>query len=448
VTVAFHALPGSVAHLVAVLPGPDLAAHGYVDAEYRATGSAVRYLADILPPDGRVDAAPGGEADFATRVAVRRPARESFSGTVVVEWLNVSSGDDVAPDYTYLAAEIVRRGHAWVGVSAQYVGVEGGRGTVDTPAAQSGNGLRRRNSDRYGDLCHPGDAYCYGIFDSIARAIDAPGGPLAGWPVVARLAVGESQSAFALTTFVNAVQPLTATFDGFLIHSRGGAMLPLGEPGCGIDLNEARHGAATRLRTDQRTPIITVVTETDVVSERLAFAPARQDDGPSLRLWEVAGAAHADTWQIGAFEELLGCPDPVNRGQQGYVVRAALHALDRWVRHGTEPPVADRLELDPGSPSGLALDGVGNARGGVRTPCVAAPVQVLSGLADPDASPLCALFGRTLPLPASTLATLYRDRADYLAAYAAATRAAIAAGFVLPEDRAAVLAESRPDLVT
>ena len=41
----------------------------------------------------------------------------------------------------------------------------------------------------------------------------------------------------------------------------------------------------------------------------------------------------------------------------------------------------------------------------------------------------------------------YADRAAYLAAYADATDAAIAAGFVLAEDREAVLAEARPDLV-
>ena len=43
------------------------------------------------------------------------------------------------------------------------------------------------------------------------------------------------------------------------------------------------------------------------------------------------------------------------------------------------------------------------------------------------------------------LRELYADRDAYLAAYTAATDAAIAAGFVLPEDRDAVLAEARPE---
>ena len=36
------------------------------------------------------------------------------------------------------------------------------------------------------------------------------------------VAEGESQSAFRLTTYIDAVQPLTHEYDGFLVHSRGG----------------------------------------------------------------------------------------------------------------------------------------------------------------------------------------------------------------------------------
>jgi hypothetical protein len=93
------------------------------------------------------------------------------------------------------------------------------------------------------------------------------------------------------------------------------------------------------------------------------------------------------------------------------------------------------------------LDDVGNARGGVRTPAVDAPTAVLRGDTDPDAPALCQLFGSTLPLAAEVLRWLYPDRDTYLAAYAEATDAAIDTGFVLPEDREAVLAEARADLV-
>jgi hypothetical protein len=72
---------------------------------------------------------------------------------------------------------------------------------------------------------------------------------------------------------------------------------------------------------------------------------------------------------------------------------------------------------------------------------------VLSGLAPPGASTLVRLFGSTVPLPPERLVELHGSREGYLAAYERATDAAIAAGFVLPEDREAVLSEVRPDLL-
>jgi hypothetical protein len=422
----FEELPEGESGLLSARPGPDLAAAGYVEREYVARGTAISYN--------------GHEpARFATRVAVRRPAAPgSFSGTVVVEWLNVSSGSDAAPDWTYLADEVVRRGHAWAGVSAQYVGVEGGDAVVGVQQVAP-TGIKGRA--RYAALSHPGDAYCYSIFGSVADGLAE--GPLDDLVVDVRLAVGESQSAFALTTFANVVHEELPVFSGFLIHSRGGAAMPLGEPGVPVDPRQYRGTAPVPVRDDLDVPVIMVQTETDLVGA-LDYLPARQPDSALVRLWEVAGTAHADLFQIGPYEELLGCPRPVNRGQQAYVVRAALRWLDGWARGGDPAPTAARLEVHG---RGFVLDELGNARGGVRTPVVDAAVELLRGDTAPDAPYLCQLFGSTLPMDPALVRDRYADRAAYLAAYERATDAAIAAGFVLPEDREEVLAEARPELV-
>ena len=66
-------------------------------------------------------------APYATRIVVVRPTNPSkFNGTVVVEWLNVSAGADASPDWNAVHRELIRSGYAYVGVSAQKVGVEGG----------------------------------------------------------------------------------------------------------------------------------------------------------------------------------------------------------------------------------------------------------------------------------------------------------------------------------
>lgn len=446
--------PGTV--LTGSLADIDLAAAGYVQSEWRCSGEVQAYRAtDELGPDGRWALEPGDRADVATRVVVRRPADAGrASGTVIVEWLNVSSGADAAPVWGFAGPELVRSGHTWVGVSAQWAGVVAAPALVDVGVAGL-EALQAADPDRYGDLHHPGDAWCFDIFTQAAAAVvssTAPDGPLGGGPVERVLAVGESQSAYALTTYVNGVQPVTGAFDGFLIHSRGGPAMPLGEPGRGVDLEAGRGGPAVRIRDDLAVPVLVLQTETDVLGHLDSF-PARQPDTDRLRLWEVAGSAHADRSLIGDFEELLGCEEPINRGQQRFVVRSALRHLVGWAAGGPPPPVAERLAVE-GDPSlarderTYATDDLGNVLGGVRTPCVDAAAEVLSGLCAPGASHVCRLFGRSRPVPRPVLQARYPTRRAYVEAYERATDVAITAGFVLAEDRDEVLADARTELIT
>jgi hypothetical protein len=415
---------------------------GYVEEELALAGTATSYRPEgELTGDGRWTLVELDEADFRTRVLVRRPADAAdFSGTVVVEWLNVSGGIDASPAYAYLAEEILRRGHAWVGVSAQHIGVEGGPVLVPTARGEgiAGRGLRALDPARYDDLRHPGDAFAYDIFTQVANAVRA-GDVLGDLAPEQLLAVGESQSAFALTTYANGVQPLSGAFDGFLIHSRAAAALPL--EGVDVAIADALGGTPTTIRTDLDVPVLTLQTETDVVTF-LRSADARQPDADRLRLWEVAGSAHADAFLLGD-PAALGCTSPVNAGPTRFVARAALFHLDRWAAGGAPPPEADRLELDAAGQ--LVRDEDGNVVGGVRTPHVDVPVDTLSGEPPAGASIVCMLAGSTVPLPAERLAARYGSAVAYLAEFEAALDRTIDAGFLLVEDRAAVVDDAAPE---
>jgi hypothetical protein len=415
----------------------------WVEEEFALSGLATTYTSEgDLPTDGRFELGTAFEEAYATRVVVRRPPAADFNGTVLVEWLNVSGGFDAHPDYAYLADEILRGGYAWVGVSAQHVGIEGGPVAVSTPAsaaAGAGQGLRAMDPARYGDLSHPGDAFSYDIYTQAAAA--ARSGDVLGDLEPERvLAVGESQSGFALTTYANGVQPLTDAFDGFLIHSRGGATAPLGVFGSGIDMGGTLAGPPTLVRDDLDVPVLTLESESDVVGV-LNYLPARQPDTDRFRLWEVAGTAHADRFLLGPLADQLGCPAPVNDGPQHLVAKAALRALDAWVRDDLVPPSADRLAVAGGA---YERDRDGIVRGGIRTPLVDAPVDVLSGDPAPDGPLHCLLFGTTTPLPEARLAERFAGRTAYLAAFEAAAGASISSGFVLPEDRETLLAYAQP----
>jgi len=438
--------PASAAFIGESSP-PDLAAAGYVQHEHVAAGTATSYAAvGELTADGRWTFEPDGSADYRTRVLVRRPADpDAFSGTVVVEWLNVSGGVDANPDWTSLAAELTRRGHAWVGVSAQLIGVAGGPVLVIAPGAEgiAGRGLKALDPARYGSLQHPGDGFSFDIYTQVARALRADPTLLGGRTAERVIAVGESQSAIALVTYVNGVQPLTRAFDGFFVHSRALVGLPLVGPGEYADLASGFGAVPAILRTDDPAPIVELQAEGDVVGV-LSSVSVRQPDDPTFRLWEVAGTAHADAFLLGPLANATDCGAPVNEAPLHLVVKAAFAALERWVRGGEAPPEAPRIEVTSGAPVAIVRDPDGIARGGIRIPPVDVPVDVLSGAPGPNPDLLCILLGSTTPLPPTRLAELYPSRASYEQRYAASTDATIAAGYVLADDRATLLAHADP----
>ena len=134
---------------------------------------------------------PADTAPFTTRLVVRRPIDAArFDGTVVVEWLNVSGGLDASPDWTYTHVEIVRSGSAWVGVSAQVVGIDGR--DADDPG--SFMALKRADPERYGELEHPGDDFSYDIFRQAGEAIRADATPCSTGSFPSRFSPSASRS--------------------------------------------------------------------------------------------------------------------------------------------------------------------------------------------------------------------------------------------------------------
>ncbi len=416
--------------------------------EYAASGTATSYTADgPLTGDGRWSFAPATTGTYRTRVLVREPAKPSkFSGNVVVEWLNVSGGVDADPDWVSLREEIVRAGDAWVGVSAQRIGVEGGPVLVQVKgiagAEDAGKGLKAIDPARYGSLVHPGDGFSFDIFSQSARAVRAGAG-LDGRRPRRLIAAGESQSAFALVTYIDGVQPLTHAFDGFFVHSRGAAGMALVGPGQYADISGAIGGTPVIFRTDQDVPVLDVQTETDV-SSILNSVGARQPDTKRFRLWEVAGTAHADAHLVGPNASQLDCGVPINDGPMHIVAKAGLRALTTWLTTGKAPVKAKRIDVTPGTAPQIRRNADGIALGGIRTPPVDVPVAALSGAPGPNPSTICLLLGSTKPFTVARLAQLYPSRAQYLRRYRSDTAATIKAGFALPGDRAALLAFAEP----
>ena len=416
----------------------DLGASGYVEHEYFASGTAMAFKADSMPSDGKWTVTPTTTAAYETRILVREPKNPAkFNGTVVVEWMNVSAGES-APDWDFLNPMLTRDGYAYVGVSAQALGVEGGQALLGSPGSTGGaSGLVNEEPARYGTLHHPGDQYALDMFAQIGQALRAPHPAALGGLVPKHvLAIGESQSAFYLTTFADVLQPRTNVFDGIFIHSRGGSGASLQ----GTSITSSSGPDDLRIRTDLKVPVFMSETQTDLI--QLGYAPAQQPNTDKIRTWEIAGTSHADAYFVGAASSVLGCTTPVNSGPQHNVVEAAFTAFDKWVDNGTPPPSPPPFHLSSTHPAALALDAHGNVIGGVRTPAVDVPVSTLSGAPAPGSNAICGLFGSTVAFSPTELASLYGTKTNYIAQYTKSLDKAIASGFILSADKASLLAQA------
>jgi hypothetical protein len=346
----------------------------------------------------------GTSPAYTSRMVVHRPSDPAkFSGTVFVEWFNVSGGIDFAPAWALDREYFMREGHVHVGVSAQAVGA---------------NALKNVDRTRYAAISHPGDTGADAIFSQAGVALRSQTALLLGpdMPLRALIASGQSQSAMRLTGYVNNVQPTAKVYDGFLLHS-GLGLAPNGNP---------------------PVPVFVVFTMNE--------GNGRVVDGPNLVEWEVAGATHNDAHLMAKGTEVSGdvgvpgiqCSKPVNDFPAYRVYNAAYDWLHRWVRNGERPPAGAPLESAPAG--GLRVDANGNALGGVRIQDIEVPIATHS-LTNAPADPLdiignlaCGLGGSVVPFTEQRLLELYPTHEVYLQKYTHAADKALAAGYLLRAD--------------
>jgi len=425
----------------------DLASVGYTRSEFFLEGTASAYSPTApLTSDGKWAVTPVSPQPYKTRVVVNRPAdAANFNGTVVVEWFNVSGLVDAGPAWIQMHVELIRRGYAWVGVSAQTAGIN----QLKCPALLPPLCPAAGDPARYGSLIHPGDSYSYDMFSQAGQAIrDNAEVVLDGLEPARLIAAGESQSASRLVTYIDAAHPVVHVYDGFFVYSRGAGGAALSQ----TPLTPVATPMPTFIRDDLDVPVLVFQTENDA-----GGLQARQSDSAIYRLWEVAGTSHFDQYGLSTGRTDVGerasvaewfnfmqhptnqpsptftCTSPINTGPATFALRAAISHLNRWVADGTLPPAAPRLQTISIQPVDYAEDANGNVLGGVRTPAVDAAVAKLSGFGQ-TGQQFCVLFGTTVPFTQEQLAQLYGSHDGFVSVWNDATQVAVMAGYVVKED--------------
>lgn len=427
----------------------DVSKYGYAEAEYLLEGIATRYrLAPgaELSRDGRWAVEPAGEAPFRTRMLVYRPTDPAkFNGTVIVTWNNVTAGYDL---FSAESLEILEGGFGLVCLTTQKVGVEG-----LPPQPQ---GLAAWDPDRYGTLSIPSDDYSYDVFTQGALAVGkdrlrAPVDPMGGLDVRHVIGQGGSQSAGRLGTYVNAIQPITHAFDGFIltIYFGSGSALEVGDAVVNINAPATtRPGDRLRgsnfLRDDLDVPVFVVNSEL----EAIACYPVRQPDTALFRYWESAGTCHVSAQgqrdRQGKFVRdevrMLPLTQGINRIPMIPLYDAAFHHMHRWLTEGTPPPSQPKVEF-AGEPAEVVRDEHGIAKGGIRLPQADVPLAKNSAIPLTD-DIFAYLGGSSHAFSREKIHALYGDKASFLAKFEAAAERAVAAGALLPRDVAPLLAEA------
>ena len=395
-------------------PNFDLSRVGYVEEEFFFEGTATRYSTPSMA-DGVVLST---GHPYKSRLIVRRPASpHKFNGVVIVEWVNVTSGYNLDLHWETSRDYLTREGYAYVGVSAQRVGVQ-----------QPPYGLTAWSPVRYGTLdvtaggTITNDSLSYDIFSQAGQALRNAGGAavdmLDGLRPELLIAVGASQSASRLTSYYNSIHPLHRIYDGFVPNVGGGPY-----------------------RTDVGTKQIRVNTENEIVNGQAAI---RQPDSDVFRSWELAGASHVGYWFMMYRGQLVGRDNlnpfvftcnrpPLSHVNTKYVLNAAYHHLVKWIRHGHKaPPVAEPIQVTSTSPLVIPRDANGHVFGGIRLAAMEVPTATNTGANGGPA--FCILYGSHEPFSSSKLAALYPDHKTYASMVKRVTKQNREDGFVLEDD--------------
>jgi hypothetical protein len=419
----------------------DIRRFGYTEAEYALEGTATRYRlapGTTLTRDGHWQAEPAGTAPFRTRLLIYRPADPArFNGTVVLTWNNVSAGYDL---FGAESLELFEGGFALACLTTQKVGIVG-----LPPEPQ---GLAAWDRARYGKLTIPSDDYSYDIFTQGARAVRSIPG---GLEVERGVALGASQSAGRLATYLNAIQPLERALDGFIlaIYFGSGSALEVGDAVVNLSaMGPVTPGRGLRgsnlLRDDLGVPVFVINSEL----EAIACHSVRQPDTETFRYWESAGTCHVSDQVTRERQKKLlrdgvqapPLPEGINRIPIVPLYEAGFHHMQRWLVDGTPPPSLPKLEF-AGDPPQVVRDAHGIAKGGIRLPQADVPIATNSSI--PRAADIFSyLRGSWQPFDSDKLRALYGDEVAFLTEFEAAAKRAVEAGVLLPRDVAGLVAEA------
>jgi hypothetical protein len=366
-----------------------------------------------------------GTESYTTRIVVYRPRdMRKFSGNVIVEPFHPAGGIVV---FGVVNRFLLTRGDAIVHVQAP--------GLIPS--------MKRSSPERYGRLSMEDRSLFWTSISQIATLLKT-GGANSPLPVAAShlYMTGYSGSSDMVSIFGSYHHKLTRMPDGgpvFAGYLPMSHLLPL------PPIDAVVVTAATQCD-------LFGATDGDTPATR-GFRPLFDSDTPTARRrrFELPGAVHATAAPEqgmaiplrrseldGGFAACMADQKWPARAQPHHVpnraiLEACFHHASRWAVDGVAPPHAPLIETD--SSGKIVLDEDGNAKGGLRFPDIAVPVETFVP-GSRGGTRNCGGTGYSLPFSREKLVALYGTREKYLALYDASADKLVKDGYILPEGAA------------
>ncbi|WP_269505854.1 alpha/beta hydrolase domain-containing protein [Burkholderia sp. IMCC1007] len=430
-----------------------LSDEGYVEEEYFISGAANIYDWPDTKSSAVVKTA---NVPYVTQFIVTRPADMSrFSGNVLVEVGNPTSGYDKPNFWSTAHKQVIRNGDAFIEM-----------------ASQSGSIAKLKQYDpvRYGPLNWASPSAPTSMenglyWDMLSQAAawvrsNASTNPLNG-KVKTVIAVGVSQSSVMLNTYLNAVLPLARKEDGKpmfdgILQTIGPNYFPI-NGSASAPYSFASRGIVPTIRIASSADFANMMGPADnpPPSSRRADSDA---PGDQYRLYEIAGMPHNSIWMNiyspgwGQVAKIGVTPTPALLSDITFTpstndfpgwafYHAALVNLENWINNGIAPP-KDLPRITYQAMHGsehieYQEDAYGNTVGGIRNPWVDVPYAtwVPHSYNNPEYTG-SSQFTRNYKIPFSVaqLTNLYGNSATFLSKFDAGIDALVSSRMILDVD--------------
>jgi hypothetical protein len=328
-----------------------------------------------------------------------------------------------------------------------------------TERTSAGQALKTADPTRYADVNVPSNDVAWDVLAQVGAAVKEGGSqsPLGALKPKDVYMAGYSQSGVDTAGFAIGLGKHYGTkngkpvFDGYFPAAQAASATPLkagtgvlpvfeypvwpavGVPVVNLEDQSGIMGFTAELPADAQAAL----GQKEYVNVSSATTRRADSDkqGDRYRLYEVAGMPHAPGGTG-------GCEGPASTFPISSLARGTFALLNRWVETGQKPPRAPRVKLDAlAKNSTVSVDANGNTLGGVRSPYLDDALVRYDAQAPGPIT--CGLAGHEAPLDRAALAKEYPSVDAYMKKFTKGLDAMIETGYIIPADRAQLIADQK-----